>query len=227
MSPLPEQPSGLLQGGFIVLGILVVVMIAVAVRSWRLGLAGFGWLLFTGWIGHSGVLADFAATPPRIVFLFVPTLAGVCVWVFSRCGQRLIDLPLAVLIGYQAFRIPVEMLIHLAVREGVAPEQMTWTGLNLDIVTGVSALLVFPIAHRLPRWGILLWNSIGLGLLAWVVGVAVLSMPTTFQQLEPDNIWVAWFPFIWLPTIAVVAALAGHLAVFRKLSGKPCIEHDT
>lgn len=51
-----------------------------------------------------------------------------------------------------------------------------------------------------------------------VVIVAILSIPSPFQQLKPDNIWVAYFPFVWLPTAAVVAALLGHLVLFRKLN---------
>ena len=93
--------------------------------------------------------------------------------------------------------------------------------MNLDILSGISALVLFRFASHLPRWSILLWNSIALFLLVWVVGVAALSFPSAFQQLKPDNIWVAWFPFIWLPTIAVTAAFMGHLAVFRKLLTEP------
>ena len=226
MMPLPEPPSGLLQGGFIVLGIFVVVMFPLALRSWRFGVGGAIWLVATGAIGSSGWLADFSSTPPRIVLLFVPAFIVTAGLVYSKFGDRLVALPLAFLIGFQAFRIPVELLIHLAFKEGVAPEQMTWSGLNLDVLTGISALIVVPFLRKIPRWGILLWNSVGLFLLIWVVSVAVLSMPTSFQRLEPDNIWVAYFPFIWLPMIAVTAALAGHLAVFRKVFAKSQHEHD-
>ena len=73
-----------------------------------------------------------------------------------------------------------------------------------------------PFANRLPTWAILIWNTVALGLLLWVVGVAVLSFPTEMQQLKPDNIWVAHFPFIWLPTVAVSVAFLGHLIVYRK-----------
>ena len=29
--------------------------------------------------------------------------------------------------------------------------------------------------------------------------------------------WVAHFPFVWLPSVLVAAALAGHVLVFRRL----------
>jgi len=35
--------------------------------------------------------------------------------------------------------------------------------------------------------------------------------------MEPSNTWVAFFPYVWLPSILVTAALLGHIVVFRKL----------
>lgn len=220
MTPLPAQPGHLLIWGFIALAVGLIVLFTVVLRSWRFGIGGAGWLILTGVLGASGVVANFTGTPPRIVFLFVPAFIATAVLVFSTFGARIAALPIGFLVGFQAFRIPVELLIHSAVLEGVAPEQMTWSGWNLDILSGITALLLLPFLTKLPRWCILLWNSAALFLLVWVVGVATLSFPSAFQQLKPDSIWVAWFPFIWLPTVAVTTALMGHLAVFRKFLTK-------
>ena len=194
-------------------------MFAIAQKSWVVLITGAAWLLFTGVLARSGVLADFSSTPPRIAFLLLPTMLLAVVLGFSKFGSRLSLMPLAFLIGFQAFRIPVELLIHRAVQEGIAPPQMTWTRLNFDILSGVSALLLFPFARRIPRWGSLTWNTLALALLLWTVGVAVLSFPGTLQRLKPDNVWVAYFPFIWLPTVAVTSALLGQVALFRRLFG--------
>lgn len=220
MEPLPAQPSLILQVGFIVLSILLVVMFASVLRSrWFFGI-GVVWLSFTGIIASSGVLSVFTSTPPRIVLILFPTFAATIILGLSKWGKRLSLLPLSFLVGYQAFRIPVEILIHLAAEEGVAPTQMSWDGINLDVLSGATALLLFPFVNRIPKWGILIWNTLALCLLIWIVGVAVLSFPSAFQRLKPDNIWVTYFPFIWLPTIAVPAALIGHIAVYRKLLRK-------
>ncbi|QDT95577.1 hypothetical protein [Gimesia aquarii] len=217
MEPLPAQPSLILQVGFIVLSILLVAMFAIALRSrWVFGI-GIVWLVFTGIIGSSGLLSVFDSTPPRILLLLFPTFAATIVLGLSKWGKHLSLLPLSLLVGYQAFRIPVEILIHLAAEEGVAPPQMSWDGINLDVLSGASALLLFPFVKQIPKWGILLWNTLALCLLIWIVGVAVLSFPSAFQRLKPNNIWVTYFPFVWLPTIAVPAALIGHIAVYRKL----------
>ena len=192
-------------------------MFALVLKSRGLLLAGVAWLAITGIIAETGLLSDFSSMPPKIVLLLVPTFAATIALAFSKFGERLSLLPLTFLVGYQAFRVPVELLIHRAVQEGVAPPQMTWNGINFDIFSGITALLLFPFVRRIPNWGILIWNTLALCLLLWIVGVAALSFPTAFQRLEPGNIWVAHFPFVWLPTVAVTSALIGHLAVYRKL----------
>lgn len=173
-----------------------------------------GWLLVTGALGASGVFDHFEL-PPRMLLFFGPTLVGVTIW-----GWRsdLWELPLSFLVGFQAFRIGVELLIHQAVIEGIAPPQMTWTGMNLDIVTGITALFLIPVASRMPKMAVHAWNLLGWGLLIKVIGVAILSMPTPLQRYTPDNTWVAFFPWIWLPTVHVAIAWMGHVVVLKKLT---------
>ncbi len=219
MEPLPANPSYLLQTGFVILAILLVTSFAYVSRSKRALAIGVGWLLLTGLLAGLGLLADFSSMPPRIVLLIFPATIMAIGLAFTRFGRRFAALPLSLLIGFQGFRVLVELLIYGAVREGVAPPQLTWGGLNYDVLFSISALLLFPVAFRLPRWCLLAWNTLGLLLLIWVAGVAFLSMPTPHQQLTPDNVWVAWFPFVWLPTVIVVSALFGHLVIYRKLLG--------
>lgn len=214
---LPAEPGFWLNIGFVVLSLAMIVGFGVVARSKLVAVVGLVWAGLTGAIGYSGWLADFSTVPPRILVVFLPTVAGIFYLAFTRFGKRLSHFSLTFLVGFQAFRIFVELLIHEAVEQGVAPEQMTWSGMNLDIFTGLTALLLMPFAAKLPKWALHLWNVTGFGLLALVVSVAILSMPTPLQQIKPDNVWVAFFPFIWLPTILVSFALLGHLVLFRKL----------
>lgn len=217
MHSLPAEPSFLLKYGFILLSIGIISGLSIALRSYKFGLLATVWLVVSGLIGVLGLINNFSAIPPYPLVFFVASFAGVFFLMRTSFGARVAELSLTFLVGAQAFRIIVELLIHQAVVEGIAPPQMTWSGLNFDILTGISALILIPFASRIPRKWLLIWNWVGLALLAWVVGVAALSMPTPFQQITPDNVWIAFFPFIWLPTIAVLAALIGHLALFRKL----------
>jgi hypothetical protein len=63
-----------------------------------------------------------------------------------------------------------------------------------------------------------IWNAVGLGLLINIVIVAIVSTPM-FALFGPErlNVWVTYPPFIWLPAVMVLAALTGHLIIFRAL----------
>lgn len=74
-------------------------------------------------------------------------------------------LPLWLLVAAQASRLPLELQLHALVDLGLMPGAMTWTGLNLDVITGLSAL---PVAFWLRRsesrqlalaWGWCCWSS--------------------------------------------------------------------
>jgi hypothetical protein len=97
---------------------------------------------------------------------------------------------------------------------------MSYSGRNFDIVTGASAIVVVVlIASGLAgRKLVMAWNVAGLLLLTNVVIVAILATPAIRyfgdQQL---NVWVTYPPFVWLPAVMVLAALAGHLVIFRAL----------
>jgi hypothetical protein len=59
----------------------------------------------------------------------------------------------------------------------------------------------------------------GCVLLTVVVTVAILSTPTPIRMFhnEPANVWITWFPFVWLPCLFVALALVGHILIFRRL----------
>jgi hypothetical protein len=175
-------------------------------------LAGM-WLL--GW---SGVFAD--PVPPKPLLLLVPAVAC-SLWfaLRSRAGDALAaNAPLAALVALQAFRLPLELLMHGWAREGALPLQMTFAGQNWDIATGALALLVAPFAAR-SRALVHAWNIVGLLLLANIVTVALLSMPGPLRLFttDPPNVLVFRAPYTWLPGFFVQVALAGHILVFRAL----------
>jgi len=223
MPDLPPPSAGL-SLGFTALSLVMLVFMIAAVarmtdrRTGRVaGAALIGWAALNAGLAASGVLNHFE--PPRIMGLLVVEILAL-VWLWrSDLGGRVAALPLGLLVGFQSFRLLVELLIHQAVVEGIAPPQMTWTGWNFDIVVGVSALIVGPLAGRLPTSALRIWNLACAGILVVVVIVAVLSMPTPLRVFSdgPPNVWITQLPFIWLPSILVFAALAGHVLTARHL----------
>jgi hypothetical protein len=221
--PLPE-PSLLLWLGFIALPLVMAALVVAAVgvtsgrrAGQRAALVTAAWLALTAVLAASGFLNHWA--PPRIALVLVGIIALVTWTARSTWGAALGRLPLQLLVGFQAFRILVELLIHRAVLESVAPETLTWTGYNLDIIPGVTALMLAPVAHRLPRPALHLWNLAAAATLCVTVVTALGAAPTPFQFIHDPvpNTWVARFPFVWLPAVLVAVAFAGHVALFRRL----------
>ena len=179
------------------------------------------WLALTGAVAGFGLLR-FWPPPPTMFLLLLVAVAGVAWIVRSRLGAHLADsLPLWCLVGFQVFRVVVELLLHQAFVEGHIGIQMTYLGRNLDIVSGITGLLLgFVLRLRTVHpYLVLAWNAIGLALLINIVTIAILSADTPFRYFTdgPANTFVTRVPFVWLPAVLVQAALLGHLLVFRRL----------
>lgn len=170
----------------------------------------------------SGVLARFEQQPPPFM-LFLVAMFGLSLGLgFSSVGKRMAEgLPIWVLVGMQAFRFPLELIMHQAAGEGVMPVQMSYSGWNFDIVTGITAIGVAWMAARGATRGLLMaWNVMGILLLVNILVIAIASTPM-FRVFgdEPAkvNTWVAYFPFVWLPGVLVPAAIFGHVVITRSL----------
>jgi hypothetical protein len=222
MVTVPD-PSPPLELGFVAVVLLVAAAIVLLVRRAggpagrvAVGLAVYLAAMYA--LGASGLLGD--GLPPRPLILLGPALA--CTLWFalrSRAGEALAHrAPLALLVGLQAFRLPLELLMHAWSQEGALPVQMTLAGRNFDIVTGITALLVAPFAAR-SRALVYAWNILGLALLINIVTIAIVSLPGPLRMFpaDPPNLLVLRAPYTWLPGFLVQVALAGHILVFRAL----------
>jgi hypothetical protein len=193
-----------------------------AAKSKQLGVGLLAWLAVTGVAGWLGLVRDFQRLPPKMFVLLLVAAVLTVVAALSRIGSRLVaEAGIVWLVGVQAFRIAVEIFLDWGHRVDLVPVQMTFAGRNWDVVSGVSAAGIAWLAakERAPRWLILLWNCVGLALLLNIVVIAILSMPTPLRRFhnDPANSFIAYFPYIWLPTFLVQVALFGHLLVFRWL----------
>ena len=178
------------------------------------------WMGVTLALADRGTFLNWDSTPPPFALLVVAIIAlGVAI-AFSPVGGRLAHLPLWTLVAAQAFRLPLEIAMHALVARGIMPVQMSYSGRNLDIVTGITAVIVAALvkAGYDGRWLVAAWNVLGLALLINVVSVAIASTPR-FRYFGDANVvtFVTYAPFVWLPAVMVAAALAGHLVIFRAL----------
>ena len=179
------------------------------------------WLSITALLAASGRLSFTTVPPTEGIVIAVGLAIAIGVGV-SPLGYRVATgLPLFALVGAQAFRFPLELLLHRAYVEGLMPVQMSYSGFNLDILSGLSAIVVSLQLVRKPASLIAarIWNAGAVVLLVNIVTIALLSAPTRFRffQNEPANVWITRAPWVWLPTVFVVAAALGHVLVFRRL----------
>lgn len=179
------------------------------------------WMGITWIAAASGVLANWHATPPPFAILVVSILALSFAIAFTPFGWRLAaGLPLPLLVAVQGFRLPLELAMHAMYERGVMPGVMSYEGRNYDIFTGMTAPVVAAVVWLSGRGRVTVavWNVLGLALLANIVTVAILATPR-FAYFGPDsmNDWVGHPPYVWLPAVMVLAALAGHLVIFRAL----------
>jgi hypothetical protein len=167
-----------------------------------------------------GVLARFDLKPPPMLLWFVSVLGTATVVGLSSFGKRLaLGLPFGALIGFQAFRLPLELVMHRAADDGLMPSVMSFTGYNFDILSGISAAVLAPLVvlGKAPRWAIVAWNALASALLCAIATIAMLASPVVRAFGDGQlNVWVTRFPYCWM-AVMVGAALFGHILVARKL----------
>jgi hypothetical protein len=186
-------------------------------------LALVGWLALIVALAERGFFEDFRSLPPHMLLAIGPPLLALLALVFSpRCRPMLDALPRAWPIGAQSFRIAVEIVLWRLAVAGVAPEIMTFTGRNVDILVGLSAPAVayFCFVRRTwPARVAVWWNWAGIVILLNVVVHAQLSAPTLFRMFEtdPPPTFIGETPYIWLPAFLVPVAWLLHAVSLRQL----------
>lgn len=182
------------------------------------------WMLLTGTLAATGVLSRLDLRPPPAALLIAGVLALAIGVGLSPIGRALAAaVPLTTLVELQVFRLPLEGVMHRAGEIGIMPPELSYGGYNFDIVTGGLALalgLALQEGVRVPRAVIWAWNLWGLWCLAVIAAIAVATSPMV-RAFGDDprhvNTWVLHLPYVWLPAVLVMVALAGHVVLTRKL----------
>ena len=226
----PPAPPGLA-----IAFILLVAILYVGVLSWLRGPAAiaphrvtvvrvalFAWLVLAAVLAMAGLLENFQTMPPRVALVVVPAvLIGLIVALHPATGPVLDRTSGLWLVGFQAFRVPMELILWQLAAARVIPISMTFEGRNFDILVGLTAPLVAWLAFA-RKWTspgpVILWNVFGLALLGNVVTLGAFSAPTTFRRFfdGPPNEMIAYFPFVWLVSFVVPLAVTGHVASIRQ-----------
>ena len=212
----------------VLMAVICVIVYAKGDRSRALkgAIATVVWLGLTAAVAESGILSRFDLKPPPMLVMLLVIFALSFVIGLLPLGRTIAaQTPLATLIGLQMFRFPLELVMHHAADKAIMPPQLTYTGYNYDIITGIGAIILFVALKmnlRVPNAAIWVWNIWGFYCLAAIAFIAFSTSPA-IKFFGPDrpnlNTWVLFFPYIWLPAVLVVIALAGHIIITRKLRG--------
>jgi hypothetical protein len=214
------------------LGIVTALIVITVARylggraAWWVLTSLLVWLSYAGLLGYAGVLKNMTMRPPGIVFLVVPVLIFLLVFlafvVLSSAGTRVaLAIPLWILLGAQSFRVGVELFLHQLWIDGLVPKMLTFDGANVDIYVGASAVLIAWLSGR-GRPGLrlaLAWNVLGLLALANVVTRAVLTAPGPLHLIhaEVPNLLLSTFPFLFIPGLFVPLGVVLHSLALRSI----------
>jgi len=182
------------------------------------------WLAVTGILSIKEVFQDTSTIPPRLMIVIAPAILFIILLLITKSGRKFTDnIDLKKLTLVHIVRVPVEITLFMLSTHKLIPELMTFAGRNFDILSGITAPIVYFVCFKNSqlknRKLLLVWNFICLGLLLNIVINALLSAPFPFQQFAFDqpNIAILYFPFTWLPCFIVMIVLYSHLAAIRQL----------
>jgi len=185
-------------------------------RSGGVLMGALGWTAAVSLVICSGWVA--AKPMPRLlVFFGLVNAVSLCIGL-SRVGRWIAKgFSIGWLLAFQGFRLPLEVILHGWARDGVIPSSMTWSGSNWDVVSGIIALLLAPLANR-SRGLAWLANAAGFVLFLNIARAAVLSSPVPFGwPVKPSLQLVFHLPYGLILPICVGGALIGHIALTRAL----------
>jgi hypothetical protein len=185
-----------------------------------------GWAVFVAVWSFTGMLSNFSIFPFNMgPILAIPLIASIIFTFFSKTFSGVLShIPQHRIAYLQSFRIFVEILIWMLFVDNLLPIQMTFEGLNFDVISGVTGVIVGYLSSqgKLSRTVLIIWNVACLALLINIVTIAVLSMPVPFRVFmnEPSNTIVGQFPISLLPAMLVPLAYILHFFSLRKLFKK-------
>ncbi len=226
MNFTPASPASLMAFDVIVAGVAAALVWAIGRAYHSVKTGAIAALILATWLGLQAALIQsgrMASLPLGGLPLFFGPILVIWLGVgLSPVGRRVATtIPLTLLVGFQAFRLPLELVLHSWAAQGTIPETMTWTGQNWDIVSGILALVCAPFATRHQAL-VRITNIIGLALLLNVMRVAVLSTPVPFGwHIVPPLQLPFYLPYAFIGPVCVGGALFGHLVLTRALWQKP------
>lgn len=179
------------------------------------------WLASSTVLSLLGVLSVWGPLPPRFALLPLTSLVAMIVVSGTPTMKRLLaGAPRHWPIAAQTFRVGVELALLGLYLDHRAPVQVTFEGRNLDILAGLTAPVVAWLVARgrLAPPLVVVWNLLGVALLANIVRTAVTSAPGPLYAGWPGQPFTALasWPVVWIPAFLAPVALFLHVVSLRQ-----------
>ncbi len=161
--------------------------------------------------------------PAPVIAFLVLMLGGLAAWrAWPAFRAAMLSLPLAGLVGINAFRIGGICFLILHARGRLASPFAISAGWG-DIITGVAAIPLAVQASRtgrLPRGVLRIWNVFGALDLITAIALGGLSAPGTpfrlFWEAPSTNVMGA-LPWVGVPALLVPVYLMTHVTIAARL----------
>ncbi len=178
------------------------------------------WLGYIALLVQSGILSDVSFPPKVPVLIIVPMVLGIVFITGTRSFVPILNrTPLYLPVYMQCFRIVVELLIYGGYKEGIIPQRATFEGWNVDVLVGISAIVVAYLVQKgkLGTKGLRSWNIISLLILTLTAFSFVYSYYFTDFSLTEKAELFGQFPYILLASVMLPIAIFLHVFSLRQL----------
>ncbi|MEZ0131520.1 hypothetical protein AB9T88_17800, partial [Flavobacterium sp. LBUM151] len=126
------------------------------------------WIIAQSIISSTGFYKSENTLPPRFALLLLPPLMMMLILFITKKGKLFIDgLNIKTLTLLHIIRVPVELVLLWLFIYKAVPELMTFEGRNFDILSGISAPIVYYftfVKKKINYTFLLIWNFICMAL---------------------------------------------------------------
>jgi hypothetical protein len=180
------------------------------------------WSLIHSFLAYFGFYNNTDQSVPRFGLVLIPSFIIILYGLLPKQMEWVIKHRNTNISTFlHSIRFPVEMVLFQLFIYEMVPKLMTFEGRNYDIIIGLTAPLIgyLYIRNKLNEKALIVWNSIGLCFIIFILINGVLSAELPFQQFAFDqpNKAVNYFPFILLPATIVPIVIWTHLSDILKL----------
>jgi hypothetical protein len=198
-------------------------------RSRGFLLLALAWITLQGFVSWTGFYAA-PGKPLRFPLLLMPPVVLGLIYSYTPKGRRFFStLDIRSLTLLQSIRLLVEPVLYWLALYHLVPRAMTFEGKNFDILTGLTMPIIYYfgfVRKTFPTWLMIIWNWMGIVLLAVVVSIGVSSALHAGQTIAAANAGaglspfaIQQFPWALLPGFLVPTAFFAHVGSLRLLAG--------